>query len=321
MALIQGSTLYAGSVSEAAVYEIMQGEGLTWASHFRTEVLLDGKPRQLTRGIHAGDPITENMSAPRDADFGAAATVTIDGRQISVSPLMVRDKVDILDYKETFPQYQPSGSNNNLAVNPVVAQTFFNLVMDATKNQLNTLHSIGDTGAGVASPLRFYNGVVTQFQTDADATEIGTPAVLTGANILARVYELRNAVPPRLRTNASLKIFCSWADFDLYDVARRQSQTQLAETDIEGSGVLRQSNGSRINLIPIEGIPKDLMFATIADTSAKSNLVQAVWMLEDLEALKVYKSEEADQEIKYVMRFDLGVNYVTGKDIFYIDKA
>lgn len=321
MALEQGSTLYAGSVSKAAIYEIKQGEGLTWAPHFRTEIAVDGKPRQLTRGIHAGNPISENIKTPRDADFAATASVTIDGRQLTVSPLMVRDKIDILEWKETFPEYQPNGSNNNLAVNPKVAQTFFNLIMDAAKNQMNTLHSVGDSSLTSPDPLRFYDGIITQMQADADATEVGTPAALTSSNILERVYELRNAVAPRLRSNRSLKIFCSWADFDLYDVARRQSQTQLAETDIEGSGDLRQSNGSRINLIPIEGIPKDFMFATIADNSAQSNLVQGVWMQEDLEALKVYKSEEADQEIKYVMRFDLGVNYVTGKDIWYIDST
>jgi hypothetical protein len=319
MALAQGSTLYAGSVSKAAIYEIKQGEGLKWAPYFRTEIMVDGKPRQLTRGIHAGNPITENVKTPRDADFTGTPTVTIDGRQLSVAPLMVRDKIDILEWKETFPDYQPSGSNNNLAVNPKVAQTFFNLIMDAVKNQMNVLHSIGDSSLTSPNPLRFYDGIVTQLLGDVDATEVGTPAVLTSSNIIAKVYELRNAVPPRLRAHPSLKMFCSYADFDLYNEEVSKTQTSVVQTSVAGTNGINQSDGRRIELIPIEGIPKNLIFVTIADNTNKSNLVQGVWMLEDLEALKVYKSEEADQEIKYVMRFDLGVNYVTGKDIFYID--
>lgn len=318
MALNQGSTLYAGSVSKAAIYEIKQGEGLKWAPYFRTEIAVDGKPRQLTRGMHAGNPISANIKTPRDTDFANVDSVTIDGRQLNVTPLMVRDKIDILEWKETFPEYQPNGSNNNLAVNPIVAQTFFNLIMDATKNQMNNLHGIGDTSIAAPSPLRWYDGIVTQFRADADATNVGTPAVLTEANIISKVYQLRNAVPPRLRGNGNLKIFSSYADFDLYNEVVSKTQTQITQTSVQGTNGINQSDGRRIEIIPIEGIPKNVMFATIASTGNDSNLVQGVWMLEDLDALKVYKSEEADQEIKYVMRFDLGVNYVTGKDIFYL---
>lgn len=320
MALEQASTLYAGSVSKAAIYEIQQGQGLMWGPHLRTEINVDGKPRQLTRGIHAGNPLQPNIKNPRDSDFGNTATVTIDGRQLSVVPLITLDKVDLLEWKETFPEYQPTGNNTNLALNPAVASTYFNLIMNAVKTQLNKLHSVGDV-ASADTTLSLYDGFVKKILADADATQVGTPAVLTVANILDNVYALRNSVEPRLRNNPNLKIFCSYADYDLYDVARRQSQTQLAETDLEGSGSLPQSIGARINLIPMEGIPKNFMFITVADTSAQGNLVQGVWVQNDLETLKVYRTEEADQEIKVVFRVDIGVEYVTGKDIWYLNNV
>ena len=321
MALDQGSILYGGSVSQATIYQIQRGEGLTWANHFRTEIVMDSKPRQLTRGIHAGNPISANIAMPRDADFANTDTVTIDGRNLSVRPLMVRDKIDILDWKETFPQYQPTGSNQNLAANPIVAQTFFNLIMNATKTQLNALHSVGDTGLTAGNPLSWYNGIVTKILADADATQVGTPAVLTAANIIDYIYQLRNAVPPRLRAKQNLKIFLSYADFDLYTQASAATQSQIVQTGVVGTNGINQSDGSRINIIPIEGIPKNFVFATIASTGNDSNLVQGVWTAEDLDALKVYKSEEADQVIKYVMRFDIGVEYVTGLDIFYLNNV
>lgn len=321
MALEQGSALYAGSVSKATIYEIEAGTGLTWAPHFRTETLVDRKPRQLTKAKHAGNPITENVPNPRDADFTGTPTVTIDGRQLTVSELMVKDKIALQEWKETFPEYQPTGNNSNLAANPKVAAAFFNLVMNATKTQINELHSLGDAALIAPNSLRFYDGLITLILADADATQVGTPAVLTASNILDKVYELRSAIEPRLRNKANLKFFCSYADYDLYDIARRKSQTQLAETDLQGSGVLPQSLGSRINIIPIEGIPKDFIFATIASSGADSNLVQGVWVDSEEEVLNVYRSEPADQEIKYVMRFDMGVQYVTGDDIWYLNNV
>jgi len=321
MSLDQGSILYNGSVSESTIREIERGEGLTWANHFRTEIMMDSKPRQLTRGIHAGNPISANIAMPRDADFANTDTVTIDGRNLSIRPLMVRDKIDILDWKETFPRYQPIGSNQNLAANPIVAQTFFNLIMNATKTQLNALHSIGDTSLAAGNPLSWYNGIVTKILADADATQVGTPTVLSAANIIGFIYQLRNAVPPRLRAKQNLKIFLSYADFDLYTQASAATQSQIVQTGVVGTNGINQSDGSRINIIPIEGIPKNFVFATIASTGNDSNLVQGVWTAEDLDALKVYKSEEADQVIKYVMRFDIGVEYVTGLDIFYLNNV
>lgn len=320
MAVAQGSTLYGGSVSTAAVYEIDKGSGLVWKDYLKTEINVDGKPRQLTRAEHAGNPISENVKNPRDSDFAGTATVTIDGRQLGVTSLMVRDKFDVALWKETFPNYQPTGLNVDLKANPEILSVVFGRVMEAVKTQINEIHGVGDSALISPNPLRFYDGFYKLIGADADATQVGTPAILTSANILSYVYELRNAVAPRLRNKPNLTIFCSWADFDLYDVARRTSQTQLAETDVKGLGGIEQSNGSRINIVPVEGLPKDFMFATVADKTDKSNLVQGVWMDADTETLKMYKSEEADQEWKIVMRFDLGVQYKSGKDIWYLDK-
>lgn len=318
MAVQQGSTLYGGSVSSAAIYEIDQGLGFVWKDHLQTEVLVDGKPRQLTKAKHQGNPITENIKNPRDADFGATPTVVIDGRQISVSELMVLDTYDVAEFKETFPEYQPNGLNIDLQSNPQILAVIFNRIMEATMTQINEIHSVGDSALVAPSPLRFYDGFIKGILADVDCTEVGVATDLTSANILARIYELRNAVPPRLRRKKNLKIFLSWEDFDLFDVARRQSQTSLAETDVIGKDYIEQADGSRMNLVPMLGVPKNFMFATLADKTAASNLVQGFWLADDLDAITMYRTEPADQEYKIVMRFDLGVQHKTGDDIFFV---
>lgn len=322
MGVVQGSTLYTGSVSGDIIYRIKNGIGLEWGKYIKTEINVDGQPRQLTKASHSDNPLQANIKNPRDADYAAStATTTIDGRQLSVTDLMVIEPFDIEDWKTTFPQYQPSGLNVDLRANPEIQAVVFELVMNAAHQQLQTLHAAGDDTLIAPDPLRWYNGFTTLILADGDATQVGTPAVLTSANIIDEMFGLRDAIEPRLRANPNLKIFCSYADADLFDRASRDTQDAQVVTTLGGVRSITQANGSSIPILPMEGIPKDFVFATPSGQSGESNLVQGVWVAGDLEALKMYKSEEADQEHKIIMRFSVGVQHKTGTDIYYLNNV
>lgn len=317
MATNQGSTLYGGSVSSAAIYEILAGEGFTWKDHIRTETMVDQKPRQLTRSEHAGNPISANVRNPRrPADFPAGTTVDIDGRQLSVVELMVTDTIDAGVWKSTFPRFQPKGRNIDLRANPEILKTVLDQIKNATHTQLNLLHSVGDTGS-LSPELVFYDGFVTKILADGDATQVGAVAAITSANAVAETYALRNAIPPRLRNRKDMKIICSYADWDIIDQAVRETQTQTTVFKEGGTLFVNMSNGKQLPIVAIEGVPKDFMFVTIAGKSNDSNLVQGLWMAGEEDVLKVYRDSEADQDWNIIMRFDIGVEYYTGKDIFY----
>lgn len=321
MATNQGSTLYGGSVSNAVIYEILSGEGFTWKNHLRTELMVDGKPRQLTRSSHAGNPIAANVRNPRrPADFPAGTTVDIDGRQLSVVELMVADTIDAGSWKSTFPRFQPKGKNLDLSANPEILSAVLEQIKNATHTQLNLLHSVGDVGS-LSPELVFYDGFVTKILADVDATQVGAVAVIDSSNAVSQVYALRNAVPPRLRNRKDLKIFCSYADWDIIDQAVRLTQTQSTVFKESGTLYVNASNGKQIPIIAIEGIPKDFMFITIAGKQADSNLVQGFWVADEENVLKVYREQEADQDWNILMRFDTGVEYYTGLDIFYTNNV
>lgn len=319
--MAQDSTLYAGSVSKSVIYEIMQGVGLQWSDHVKTEVLVDGKPRQLTKAKHNGNPLTENVKNPRDANFPGTPDYSIDGRQLSVAELMAPDLLDVAEWKTTFPEFQPSGLEIDLKANPKIQKVVFDLLMEATKTQLNLNHSAGDSAGVDPDPDRFYDGFTTLILADADATQVGTPAVLTSANILSYIFQLRNAIPPRLRSRANLKMFCSYADSDLFDEAARATNTAQVTVTADGVRSITQQSGSSIPLIPIADIPKNFVFATVADKTDASNLVQGVWMQRDVDALKMYRTEIADQIWKLLLRVSTGVQYKTGEDIFYLNNV
>jgi len=263
-------------------------------------------------------PLTENVANPTAASFGTSPDVVIDGRQLSVVPVMAQGQWRVTDWKETFPEYQPSGLNIDLKMNPVIQKVVFSRVMEAAHTQINNLHSVGDDTLVAPDPLRFYNGFYTEIIADADATEVGTGTTIALNNVLARVKELINAIPERLAMETNLKAFCSFSTYKMYQDARAETQTYLPSTDIAANKVLLQAYGSNVELVPILGIPADVIFVTKASTDDSSNLVQGVWVESDMDALKMYKEVEADEDWLILMKFYIGVQYKTGEDIFYV---
>lgn len=314
--VIQGSTLYAGSVWKKAIYKITQGEGYTWGKYLRTEINMDRQPRQLTRAIHSANPLQANILNPRAADFAASSSsTTIDGRQLSVADLILLEDFNVEQFKETFPEYQPTGLSIDLRANTRIASVVQDLVFDAAHNQINTLHSAGNTVGG-----DLYDGFVTKILADADATQVGTPTVISEANAVTVIRGLKNAIPSRLY-NRNMHIFCSHEDANLFQNATSDTQTTKVVTDINGVLHMWLVNGRKVPIIPVDGIPKDFLFTTPAGTNEMGNLVQGFWMANDKTALAMYKENEADQVYRLVFRISTGVEYVTGEDIFYLNNV
>ncbi len=310
----QGSTLYAGGVTQAAIYRIMAGIGFQWGPHSRTEILVDGKPRQLTKAEDAGTALQANIKNPTSADYDASTWQTIiDGRQLSVVELASLKNFDVQDWKNTFPEYQPSGLNVDLVANPKIQDVVFDLSMNKIHVEVNSKNSSGAAGAGS------WDGYETLILADADATQVGTPAVLTEANIIQYIFDLRDAVADRLADNPNLKIFCSYSDAKLFDRAARATNDAEVIATMEGVRSITLTGGGSIPIVPIQGISKDFVFATVAGQGEDSNLVQGVWMENDLETLKMYRFAEGDQTWRILFRASLGVQIVTGKDIWYLN--
>ena len=307
----QGATLYAGSVSDAAIYKIKKGEGFNWGSHVRTEINVDAKPKQLTKGIHTADPLGVNVKNPTGTNFDASTSVTtINGRQLSVAELILMENFDVNDWKGTFVKYQPNGLSVDLVASPEINKAVRDLVFDAAHNQINTEHSSGST---------LYDGFETLILAGA-ATQVGTPAAFTPANIVDFVYELKNAIPSRLY-NAPLEIICSHAAANLFNDAVSETQTSTIITKVDGQLFINLTNGRQMPIVPMDGISTDFMFVSPAGTGSDSNLVQGFWMEKDKDTLLLYKENPADQIHRLVFRICTGVQYVTDTDIFYLNSV
>jgi hypothetical protein len=229
--------------------------------------------------------------------------------------MILMENFDINAWKGTFVQYQPNGLSVDLQASPEINQVVRDLVFDACHNQINALHSAGDTGGG-----DLYDGFVTKILADGDATQVGTPAALTDANIVSYIRQLKNAIPSRLY-NAPLVMFISHADANKFADATADTQTSQVVTMVDGQLVMILVNGRRVPIVPMDGIPANFVFVTPAGTGADSNLVQGFWMESDKDTLLLYKENPADQIHRLVFRICTGVQYYTGADIFYLNNV
>lgn len=311
---------YAGSVSKSLIYDLKRGSGFQWSPFMFTEVMVDQKPRFLINASHGGNPIQSRISNPTATDFEGNPTVTFDGRSLSVTELSVMDTISPAQWKEYFPEYQPTGNNIDLKVNPKIWNVIYDLTVNAMQEQMNNLHSAGDTSL-TSDPLEFYDGISTLALADSDCTNVPSPApdknLFTVDSIMERVDTLITSLPSRLQTSKSLTIFASLATYQMYHQAYKNSGGNvLLLQDINMPNAIKTAIGSA-RIVWIDGFPNDMLLATIADSSQKSNLVQGIWTSSDEAALKLDKISNLDDDFRFKLSFDMGVQYRTGKDIFY----
>lgn len=321
MATVANTDSYKG-LAAGMFYTLMQGNGFTWSKYVNTLFNVDGKGIVLPSASHDPNPLRKPMDEVTSADLvaGKGSDVTFGERKLTVSELTYVGSIKPDEWLQYFREFQPNGAAVDLKANPKVLGTVLTLAMDAITTQIARLHAVGDTGGGDAT-LDFYNGFATIIKADPDTTMAGAHGVITKANVIERIKVLKKAIPSRLAFHPDLYAFCSKATFELYHEARAESQTYIPAPDVKPTDKLVPSLGSALTLVPIDAMPDDFVFATVASTKPSSNLVQGFWAKGDSTSLKLFKLNEASKNYTILLRMYTGVQYKSGKDIFYIDKV
>ena len=92
-----------------------------------------------------------------------------------------------------------------------------------------------------ASIYRYYNGLIKKAQLATGGTDdtlvVSTPITLTAVNIQAELLRGFVLIPAALKYNPKMKIFCSYATYDLY------IQSQIAQT-YKGADITTNGNAT-----------------------------------------------------------------------------
>jgi len=306
MAITDTNKSYYSYSTAKDIYKLL-GTGDEFAKYQRVETGI-AKPRVLSKGFATKDLFQDNIANPRVTD--ASGTVLIDGRILSVDEIMMLPSITPSDWKDNFPEFQPSGNSVDLKANPAIMNTVMDLLKTTVGEQISDLAYKGDTGT--TGQLDFVDGYSKIMKADSDVVDVANVGVISVTNVLSIISSVEKNIPKRIRPMKNkVKIFMSYTTFDLADDANRA--TQQNGTLLTTKEAVKSSKG--YELVPMNSVSDNEIFATIAGNGKDSNLVRGVWFNGDENNFKFYREQPMDETWLIGLKFSIGFQYRAGKDI------
>lgn len=212
-------------------------------------------------------------------------------------------------------EYAPSGNLTDLMMNPMYQAEIMRLALNAGWTQLATLFWQGDVGAGGASPLRFFDGIITRLIADSD-TDVSfvTPAgVITQANVIDRLVDMYNAIPNKFLKDPNYKISMSFEDFKLLQLFNNDAKkTTVGVLDEQ----VRQLFLNK-RIVPYLGLPKNYLVGARNTGAADSNFVFGTYFSIDNEftGMQIAKINNLGKVWGYRIDFMADTQYRSGEDV------
>jgi len=169
---------------------------------------------QLDKLIATDDPFTDYTD---DTPSTGESAVTKTKRELNPAKFTVWGSITPSAWLPVWRKYRAMGTLTELSANPQFLADVFELVAESAQRQLDKLFWQGDTAAGAASPLRFFDGIIKKIEADSD-TDVNfvTPAgAITQANVVDILEAVWKAIPDKFFEDADYKIHMNTGDFKL----------------------------------------------------------------------------------------------------------
>lgn len=245
--------------------------------------------------IHVEDNIQKRRAIPRlkmDSiiqDMAATptsqGTFTIDERQLDPDPFLVYVEWDPNDFRALWEPFAPTGDFVFTELNPTVQSAILREVLEGSNGVNEFMGKAilqGDKVTPATAPLNKFNGLIYRAKNDADVIDVTNYAALTSSNIIEKLQDTYEATRIPVRMNSNFKILTSVVDFEKY----REALVNLTNKSIDPTQDAPNMFHGR-KLVPLVGMPENVMIATIADSSRGSNIYLGVQGLADYSSIKV----------------------------------
>lgn len=244
---------------------------------------------------------------------GATAT-TLKKRELSPSKFTVWGQITPSAWLPIWRKYRAQGTLTELNANPQFLADVFALVRNAATRQLDLLFWQGDTTAGAASPLRFFDGIekLIDADSDSDVNVVGNLGIISTANIYDVLAACHAKIPNVLRNDPDFKFKVNYNTWDII---------QTAELDVKKTTVGILDNGDRmryrgIEIQPFSSMSDNRIIGAKTSSAENSNFVMGMLAALDRE-ISSMKIEKKDLSNITRYRFDgmAAVNYRYGGHI------
>ena len=257
--------------------------------------------------IRSGKMLQKHKDDPQKSD--SKGDLTYSEKKLEPKDMMAFMVFNPRAFEYIWREFQPKGKLLFGELPPHVQSTILGEVLKQVTTELGDLYINGVYEEGTDDSL-LMNGILTQAAKDANVVKV--PAV--GFTMLARLKELRKAIPVTMRRDSALRILMSVEDFDAYDDELTARESKNAdETTI---------NRQRYKNIPIEVLsdwPQGLIVATLCSSGVNGNLFAAVNLQDDENVVQVDKLSAASELyfVKMLMKADTNIGF--GEEFIALD--
>jgi len=306
------STNYNGELDEY-LYKVL-GLGAQTAEKGGYHLIPDVNMKQELDFVETTeDPMTDYTD---DTPSTGATATTMKKRELSPLKFTVWGQITPSAWLPIWRKYRSIGTLTQLSANPQFLRDVFELVKNASARQLDKLFWQGDTTAGAASPLRFFDGIIKKLEADSDSNVIFiTPAgTITKSNIVSILEAFYAAIPNKFFDDPDFRIHMNTGDFKLLQYFNNDvKKTTFGVLDQTISRLFLEKRIEHFNNIPASKI-----VGAKTSSAANSNLVLGMYasLESELMGLKIEK-KDLSNITRY--RFDgmADTQYRFGGDIVY----
>jgi len=244
-----------------------------------------------------------------------AATSTLKKRDLVPEKMTISGTFKADEWLNQWARYAPNGNLTNLMMNQEFLRRVLELAINKSKTQLDKLFWIGDKGAGGASPLRFFDGIVTKLIADSDGDVVFvTPAgVITQANVVDRLVDMYEATPDKFLEDPNYKYHMSMTDYKILQLFNNDAKKTTV-------GVLDENVRNLFlakRIVPFVNMPKDHIIGAHTTLTADSNFVFGQYFSLDAEfsGIQVAKTANLGHLMGWRVDFMCDAQYRYGGDV------
>jgi hypothetical protein len=210
-------TTYAGEVASQFLVKAITGADTVNGGHV---YIKDGIKKKFTIPRFSAD--YTNLIQDRQATPVSKGEFTVDGKVLDPQDFMIYTEFNPRDYEDHWQAVNLSPTLLDRALPATVESVVIQEVMKNYMKYFNKLMWNGDTA--LTDIFKYFNGFIANAVADADVIDVSSPITLTASNIASELDRGYALIPAALRYDLGMKIFVSYATYDLYH------QYQIAQT-------------------------------------------------------------------------------------------
>ena len=258
---------------------------------------------------------TDDILKNATCDFDATSTVTLSERSLTLEPFQVNLQLCKKDFLATF-QAEEMG----FSANKVLAKSFVDYLLAYITDKVAASVEVS-IWRGVTATAGQIDGIATLLAADAalpTANEVaGSSAISASATVIAELGKIVDAIPAALYGSPDLKIYVPQGVMKAYIRALggfSVAATSNSGTDAKGT---QWYNGGALTFDGIPIFVANGLAANTAIAAETSNLFFGCGLLNDTNEIAVLDMSPLDgsQNVRFVMRASMGVNYHSVSDI------